>query len=849
MTLKTAKQLLWSGARYAAILAVLVLSYFVTGKFGLSLAFTNQSTSLVWPPAGIALAALLLFGYRYWPAVFLGAFWVNATTAGSAVSCAAIAAGNTLEALAAAYLINRYTGGGPRIFDRAQNILRFAVLAGVVSTAVAATAGTLTLCLSGLAEWSTAGVVWSTWWLGDMMGVFVVTPLIVLWALPTEPRRGPYQFFETCFLLVFLLGASIAVFGGFFSYVNYYPLSFVCLPFVIWSVFRLSQREAVTAIFLISAVAIGATTHGLGPFARQTPGESLWILQVFLSAVTVIALTLITMVVERRRAEAALKASEEKFRLVVDASPVAMAMLDREGRVLLVNTQMEKLFGYTRRELIGRSVNSLIPERFAAAAESRRFFRDARGLRKDGTEFPLEAGLNPIRTDSGVLIMASIVDTTERMRRETDLKEKLEAIERLNAAMEHSNLELARRQATTLSLLSDLQDSKSNLEKQRQSLQEANQKLKQLSAVKDEFVSTVSHELRTPLAVIKEGVELVLDQILGELNDEQKDFLSTVNENIDRLTYLINNILDLSKIEAGRVSLVRRKTRVKPLIKTVVHNSRLMLARRTIEIEPMVDYDVFADPERTMQVLQNLFVNAIKFTAEDGVISFRTRRLDGRVEISVKDDGVGIAQEDLPKMFKKFSQVGDTKNRPKGTGLGLALAKQLVELQKGEIDVHSEKGKGTEFTFTLPLYSGDLALEEHFRDETVHGENRRLAVVVFDARPFLRPRPDAGPDAEERALDDVVDHLRRRLYSSTPVFSCKPYWIVTLVVEDKDAKDFQSFLGPLRETLHAFVSSPAAKTPVFVNFGVAVHPADGADPHALFAKAVEQAQAPVIKSP
>ena len=163
-----------------AVIVPLAAAYFVAGKLGLMLAFVHASATAVWPPAGITLAALLILGYRVWPGIFLGAFLVNITTAGSAATSLGIAAGNTLEGLAGAYLVGRYANGR-HAFDRAQDILKFAGLAGLLSTTISATFGVTSLSLGGFSRWADYGSIWWTWWLGDVVGNLVVAPLLVLW--------------------------------------------------------------------------------------------------------------------------------------------------------------------------------------------------------------------------------------------------------------------------------------------------------------------------------------------------------------------------------------------------------------------------------------------------------------------------------------------------------------------------------------------------------------------------------------------------------------------------------------------------------------------------------------------
>jgi diguanylate cyclase (GGDEF)-like protein len=308
----------WNSSRSLRKLAVVLLLavvYLIAGKLGLRLALVNPSATAVWAPTGIALASLLILGYQVWPGIFLGAFLVNITTAGSLATSTGIAAGNTLEALAGCYLMNRFARGS-KAFTRAQDIFRFAVLAGLVSTAISATFGVSSLCLGGLAKWSEYRAIWSTWWLGDAGGALVITPLLVLWLRNPHLRWNRTQLAEAIILLasIFVIGQN--VFGGFFSSsTRNYPLEFLCIPFLIWAAFRFSPRETATAVFVIAVIAISGTLAGFGPFVRADKNESLVLLQVYVSVSAVIGLALAALVSER-------KEFEEKLQHLAATDPV-----------------------------------------------------------------------------------------------------------------------------------------------------------------------------------------------------------------------------------------------------------------------------------------------------------------------------------------------------------------------------------------------------------------------------------------------------------------------------------------------------------------------------------------------
>lgn len=281
-------------------LAILAAAYVVAGKLGLQLAFVHASATAVWPPTGIALAAFLVRGYHVWPGILLGAFLVNITTAGSVATSMGIATGNTLEGVVGAYLVNTFANG-PRALDRARDIFKFAVLAGVVSTTVSATVGVTSLTLGGLASWAAYGSIWWTWWLGNAAGALIVAPPLLVWSVNRRWRWPREQGREALLLVLSLLLVGQVVFGGWLP--NNSPLEFLCSPLLVWAAFRFGQREAATATVALSGLALWGTLNGFGPFARGTPNESLLLLQAFMGTIAVTTMAIAAVVAERRAAK------------------------------------------------------------------------------------------------------------------------------------------------------------------------------------------------------------------------------------------------------------------------------------------------------------------------------------------------------------------------------------------------------------------------------------------------------------------------------------------------------------------------------------------------------------------
>lgn len=377
-----------------------------------------------------------------------------------------------------------------------------------------------------------------------------------------------------------------------------------------------------------------------------------------------------------------------RFRELLDAAPDAIIEVDREGRIVLLNKATERLFGYDREELWGQTVELLIPEEVRCGHQAHREKYWAhpttrpmgtglklQGQRKDGSKFPVEISLSPVQFEEGFRVSAIIRDVSERRFAEEQLRAVQAAYTEALAA---KNRELEAR----------------------------NEGVERANRLKDEFLSGMSHELRTPLHTIIGFTELLEEEIEGSLNEKQRRFIRHIHKDSQHLLALINDVLDLSKVESGRLELQQEFFQLPEALEETISSIRPRAEVKTIQIESSVldVLDIYADRLRFKQILYNLLSNAVKFTPEGGRVWVEVAKQAGFINVSVADTGVGIAYSEHGSVFDKFYQVGQRQaGGQEGTGLGLAITRRLVEEHGGSIQLTSEPGKGSRFTFTIPL--------------------------------------------------------------------------------------------------------------------------------------------------
>jgi PAS domain S-box-containing protein len=368
-----------------------------------------------------------------------------------------------------------------------------------------------------------------------------------------------------------------------------------------------------------------------------------------------------------------LRRAEEKFHLAIEAAPTGMLLMDMDGRVVMVNAQIENLFGYARAELLGRHIEMLVPERFRVHDSEHRkeCFKapnawaigagnDLYGLRKDGTEVPVEIGLNPLHTSEGELVLSSIVDLSQR---------------------------------------------------------------REIDRLRNDFVSTVSHELRTPLTSINGSLGLLQSGVMGALSDKATAMVGIAYKNSERLVRIINDILDIGKLEAGQLALQLVSVPLSELLRQSVEINAAYAEKYQVRFlldAGSADDRVLADPDRLMQVITNLLSNAAKFSPPGADVNIRILPGSSMVRVEVEDSGAGIPEAFRPQVFEKFAQADASPTRRfEGTGLGLSIARKLVEAMGGTIGFSTVVGQGTIFYIELPRTDAEsIVLRERALSET-----------------------------------------------------------------------------------------------------------------------------------
>ena len=667
---------------------IVAILYFAGAELGLSLASLHSNVTPVWPPTGIAIASLLIFGRQVWLGIFVGALVANLLTDIPILSSLGIAIGNTLEALIAYWLLRRskrWTGS----LESVSSVLTFVVYAAVLAPLVSATIGGLSLCFGEPSQWDRFTSLWLTWWMGDGFGALIISPLMLAWSSPRkiESRDMP----EITSLFVLLIIVVLIVFGGWFpGPVKTYPLAFLALPCLLWAAMKFHQRVVTSAIVLMAGVAVWGAKQGYGPFVQPSPNVSLLLMISFVGTSSLMTLIVAAVTNERREAETAksklgseLERNRRRIEDIVAHVPgvVWEAWGEPDAghqRIDFVSSHVEKMLGYSVDEWLSQPnfwLSIVHPDdKERAAAEAAAIFASGKGgasrfrwMHKDGHEVWVEAQ-SIVVCDAGVPVgMRGVtMDITAAVKAEEERGQLLESESR------------------------------------------AREEAEEASRLKEEFLATVSHELRTPLNAVVGWSRLLRT---GQLDkDGTTHAVEVIERNAQAQRQIIEDLLDVSRIVTGKLRINTQPVDVLLIIHAAIDAVRPAAEAKQIEIRTHVkapDSIVRADSERLQQVLWNLLANAVKFTPASGVIDVYLERHESLAEIRIEDSGPGVPADFLPRIFDRFSQAdGSSTRKHGGLGLGLAIVRHLVEIHGGTVSATNRTdGSGAVLTVRLPLCS------------------------------------------------------------------------------------------------------------------------------------------------
>ncbi|MCX6571246.1 MAG: ATP-binding protein [Candidatus Aminicenantes bacterium] len=516
---------------------------------------------------------------------------------------------------------------------------------------------------------------------------------------------------------------------------------------------------------------------------------------------------------------------EGYFEGIMSSMTDALIVVNPDATLRSVNRAALDMLDYKEEELIGQPVETIILQEegqrltcfqniFVTGVT---FNMGLTFLTKQRKRIPVNISGAAIQQEGKII---GIVGVARDMRQ---IRTSISEWEEKKTEIEERGKKSVRMQRAMLHIMGDLDISNKEIGK-------ANKELQKLDQLKSDFVSTVSHELRSPLTVTREAISQVLDGVCGEINEEQKQFLFMSIEGIDRLARLIENLLDISKIESHKIDLKRELVDIVSLAKEVSSSFAFAFQSKGLVAKynfPKDKIELYVDKDRIIQIFVNLMSNAVKFTPA-GYIEISIVDKENVVECFVSDTGIGISDEDLLKVFDKFEQFGrEFECAEKGTGLGLAISKGNIELHRGLIWAESKLGQGTKISFTLPKYSP----RELFKEYVTNGLAKAikagapLSIIVFEVKYYDTLREKSGQDKIASIVHSLGQLIKTDLRRKSDI-SIKDSRAILVVLPETDKKCAWATADRLKSSFDDYLSKEGLVKDVEVDSRIASFPED-----------------------
>ncbi len=680
----------WAGLparlRYLIEVTFYFVIFYLLQQIGLIFASSQIKDNItpVRPVSGVTLAIILWRGYRFWPAMLVTGMISQYQGSHNWLETFIVPGGGTALSLAGVWLVRRFVG--QRIdFGSIRSVLGFLWWGAIVRAVLTTTWTVGTLWLLGKISGQDFAMDWTTNFVGIAMGVAVFGSFVLNWVQPSTTGEGEASWGETALLFVLLAVTTVA------DYLSEMPLTFLPFPLLVWAGLRLEARALTTAIVVVVLSALGCVVAGYTPFGilGEDPSQLLIVLQIFVVCAAGTAMVLGAVAAQRRRTLRATAELSAFQKSVLDGSNFSIVVTDDNGVIKSINRGAERLLGYTEQELLGRTPALFHdPAEVAARAEAlsaetgrriqnieafvdlpRRGQADEREwtyIRKDGTRIPVFLSTTALnRVDERARgFMSMAVDITARKLAEAQMQSAKAAAEQANRA-------------------------------------------------KSEFLANISHEIRTPMNSILGFAEMLQRHLRDPAMKKQAQAIFSSGQT---LMQLINDLLDLSKVEAGRLELQPGPVNVRALAGEMRQFFSLKAEEKGLGLAVQFDGPVSGrfelDEVRVRQILFNLIGNALKFTERGHIVLGVEVETEGhgrcRMHFEVRDTGVGIPADQLDRLFMPFEQrAGQSTRKYGGTGLGLSISRRLAELMGGTLLASSEVNVGSVFRLTIPNVQHD----------------------------------------------------------------------------------------------------------------------------------------------